>query len=420
MLYHLFTYLEKSIDFPGAGVFQYISFRTAMSVLLSLIIGLFIGKNIINFLQSKQIKDEQRELGLKNQFDKSQTPTMGGIILILSILIPTLLFADLTNIYIQLVILSTVWLGLIGFIDDYIKVFKRKKEGLRGKFKIVGQLTLGIIIGTTLYFHKDVVIRETLSVADYNSRIAEFQDDATKISYNSKSNVYVVDHKSTKTTIPFIKNNELDYGKIIAFTGDNFRKYAWLIFIPFIIFIIVAVSNGANLTDGLDGLNAGISAIAVLVLAIFAYLSGNTIFSEYLDIMYIPHLGELAVFSGAMIGASIGFLWFNAYPAQIFMGDTGSLTLGGLIAILAIFVRKELLIPLLCGVFFIESISVIVQRYWFKYTRIRFGQGRRVFLMAPLHHHYQKKGYTEPKIVARFWIIGISLAILTFITLKIR
>jgi len=420
MLYYLFSYLEKSFDLPGAGVFQYISFRTAMSVLFSLIIGLFIGKKIIQLLQSKQIKDEQRELGLQNQYDKSLTPTMGGIIIILSMLIPTLLFADLTNIYIQLVIISTIWLGLIGFIDDYIKVFKHKKEGLRGTFKILGQFLLAIIIGTTLYFHDDVVIRESMSFKEYNARINEFKNQNAKVTYLDDYQIYVVEHKSTKTTIPFIKNNELDYAKILKFTGDNYTSFAWLIFIPIIIFIIVAVSNGANLTDGLDGLNAGVSAIVVLVLAIFAYVSGNTIFSRYLNIMYIPNLGELAVFSGAMIGASIGFLWYNAYPAQIFMGDTGSLTLGGLIAILAIFVRKELLIPILCGIFFLESLSVIIQRYWFKYTRIRFGHGKRVFLMAPLHHHYQKKGYTEPKIVARFWIIGISLAILTFITLKIR
>jgi len=420
MLYHLFALIDRYVDFPGSGLYQFISFRTAMSVLFSLFIGLFIGKKFILFLQSTQIKDEQRELGLQNQFDKSHTPTMGGIIIILSILIPVLLFSDLTNVYIQLLTISTIWLGAIGFFDDYIKVFKHKKEGLRARTKIIGQLLLGIIVGTTIYFHNDVVIRETMSEQEYQAKTHELEFQHAKTTYLPEKRQYVVEHKSTKTTIPFIKNNELDYSKILKFTGKDYYKYAWLIFIPIIIFIIVAVSNGANLTDGLDGLNAGVSAIIVLVLAIFAYVSGNTIFSNYLNIMYIPNLGEIAVFSGAMIGASIGFLWYNAYPAQVFMGDTGSLTLGGLIAIMAVIVRKELLIPLLCGIYLIESLSVLIQRYWFKYTRIRYGQGRRIFLMAPLHHHYQKLGYVEPKIVARFWIVGISLAILTFITLKIR
>lgn len=420
MLYYLFSLLDRHFDFPGSGLFQFISFRTAMSILFSLFIGLFIGKKIIKFLQSKQIKDEQRELGINNQYDKSQVPTMGGIIIILSIIIPVILFGDLTNVYIQLLTLSTIWLGGIGFFDDYIKVFKHKKEGLRARTKIAGQLILGVIVGTTIYFHNDVVIRETFSPQVYQEKLEELKFQNCKVTYLPKVNKYVVEHKSTKTTIPFIKNNELDYSKILKFTGKDYYKYAWLVFIPIIIFIIIAVSNGANLTDGLDGLNAGVSSIIVLVLAIFAYVSGNSIFSNYLNIMYIPNLGEMVVFSGAMIGASIGFLWYNAYPAQIFMGDTGSLTLGGLIAVMAVIVRKELLIPLLCGIYFIESISVLLQRYWFKYTRIYYGQGRRIFLMAPLHHHYQKKGYVEPKIVARFWIIGISLAILTFITLKIR
>ena len=420
MLYHLFTYLDQKFDLIGAGLFQFYTFRTAMGVLLSLVIATFFGKRIIRYLQSKQISDENRDLGLEDKYDKSKTPTMGGIIILLSILVPTILFADLTNIYIILVIVSTIWLGLIGFIDDYIKVFKKNKDGLSGKYKLLGQASLGVIVGLTLYFSPAVVMRETLTEKQYFAHQEELEASNAIIKYNEESNTYQAEYKSTKTTIPFIKNNELDYAKFIKFVGPNYLDWAWLIYIPIIIFIIMAVSNGANLTDGLDGLNAGVSVFIVLTLAIFAYVSGNTIFADYLNIMYIPHLAELAIFSGAMVGACIGFLWYNAYPAQVFMGDTGSLSIGGLVAILAIIVRKELLIPILCGVYFIEAISVLIQRYWFKYTRIRYGEGRRVFLMAPLHHHYQKKGYTEPKIVARFWIIGISLAILTFITLKLR
>jgi phospho-N-acetylmuramoyl-pentapeptide-transferase len=420
MLYHLFTYLDQKFDLVGAGVFQFITFRAAMGVLFSLFIALFFGKRIISYLQKKQISDEVRELGLEDKYDKSKTPTMGGVIILLSILVPTLLFANLTNIYIILILISTVWLGLIGFLDDYIKVFKRNKDGLAGKYKLIGQASLGVIVGVTLYFHNGVVMRETLTPAQYEKNKTELLKHQADITYNEETQMYQAEYKSTKTTIPFFKNNELDYAKILKFTGKDYTDWGWLIYIPIIIFIIMAVSNGANLTDGLDGLNAGVSVFIVLTLAIFAYVSGNTIFADYLNIMYIPNLGELAIFSAAMIGACIGFLWYNAYPAQIFMGDTGSLSIGGLVAVLAIIVRKELLIPILCGVYLIETISVLIQRYYFKYTRIRYGEGRRVFLMAPIHHHYQKKGYTEPKIVARFWIVGISLAILTFITLKLR
>jgi phospho-N-acetylmuramoyl-pentapeptide-transferase len=419
MLYHLFTYLENEFSIPGAGVFQYVTFRTAMSVLFSLVIALFFGKRIITFLQKKQISDEVRELGLEDKFDKSKTPTMGGIIILLSILIPTLLFANLTNIYIILILVSTVWLGMIGFIDDYIKVFKKNKEGLSGKFKLIGQFSLGIIVGTTLYFHPDVVIMENMSPGKYE-QVKESIENPEDVVFDEEENIYQIKQKSTKTTIPFFKNNEFDYASLLKWVGNNYKQWAFLIFIPFIIFLIGAVSNGANLTDGLDGLNAGVSAIIVLTLAIFAYVSGNIVFSSYLNIMYIPDLHEIVIFSGALIGACIGFLWYNAYPAQVFMGDTGSLTLGGVIAILAIFVRKELLIPILCGIFLVESLSVILQVSYFKYTRKKFGEGRRIFKMAPIHHHFQKKGYVEPKIVARFWIVGISLAIITIITLKLR
>ncbi|MEA3494477.1 MAG: phospho-N-acetylmuramoyl-pentapeptide-transferase [Bacteroidota bacterium] len=418
MLYHLFTYLEEEFNLAGAGLFQFISFRASMALLLSLIISLFYGKRIIKYLQLKQISDNKRELGLKEQYDKSATPTMGGVIILLSILIPTLLFADLTNIYVILVIVSTIWLGLLGFIDDYIKVFQKNKAGLKGRTKIIGQVILGIIVGTTLYINSDVVIREKLTEKQYEEQKTKLEKEEAIVEYIDGS--YWVEHKSTTTTIPFIKGNELDYSKILKFIGDDYEKWAFLIFIPLIIFILVAVSNGANLTDGLDGLNAGVSAIIVLTLAILAYLSGNTVFSNYLNIMYIPNLGEIVIFSGALLGACIGFLWYNAYPAQVFMGDTGSLTLGGLIAIIAIIIRKELLIPLLCGVFLVESLSVILQVSFFKYTKKKYGVGKRIFKMSPIHHHYQKLNYTEPKIVARFWIIGIALAILTIITLKIR
>jgi phospho-N-acetylmuramoyl-pentapeptide-transferase len=421
MLYHLFTYLDENFRVPGAGLFKYYSFRTAMAIITSLFISLFIGKKIINYLKSKQISDEIRELGLNDAYDKSSVPTMGGIIIILSILIPTLLFANLTNVYVILIIISTIWLGLLGFLDDYIKVFRHNKAGLRGKFKIIGQVLLGIIIGTTLYFSKDVVVRKPVTEVVANRQIEVFKaKNHAKVVYNEKDKIYQVEMKSTKTTIPFVKNNEFDYADLLKFVGKDYEKWAYLIYIPIIIFLITAVSNGANLTDGLDGLNAGISTVIVFTLAIFAYVSGNIIFANYLNIMYIPNLGEMTIFAGAMIGAGIGFLWFNAYPAQVFMGDTGSLPLGGLIAILAIIIRKELLIPLLCGIFLIESLSVIIQVGYFKYSRKIYGEGRRIFKMSPIHHHFQKSGYPEPKIVARFWIVGIILAVLTFITLKIR
>jgi len=421
MLYHLFTYLDTKFHLIGAGVFKYITFRAAMAIITSLVISLFIGKKIINYLQSKQINDENRDLGLKDMYDKSRTPTMGGIIIIAAILIPSLLFAKLTNVYVILVLISTVWLGTLGFLDDYIKVFKRNKKGLAGKYKILGQVGLGIIIGTTLYFNKDVVMRKSVkeAVIEKQYNLDGF-NEKSKWVYNEKEKMYQLELKSTKTTIPFVKNNEFDYANLLRFLGDGYEKWAFLIYIPFIIFIITAVSNGANLTDGLDGLTAGLASVMVFTLAIFAYVSGNSIFSGYLNIMYIPGLEELTIFSAAMIGACIGFLWFNTFPAQVFMGDTGSLTLGGLIGILAIIMRKELLIPLLCGIFLLESISVLLQIGYFKYTRIRYGVGKRIFLMAPIHHHYQKKGFPESKIVARFWIVGIMLAVLTFITLKLR
>jgi phospho-N-acetylmuramoyl-pentapeptide-transferase len=421
MFYHLFTWFDAQFDFPGAGVFQYLTFRASMAVLFSLLISFIIGQKLIRYLRKKQISDEIRDLGLKGQSEKKNTPTMGGIIIIMAIILPTLLFADLTNIYIILILISTIWLGVLGFIDDYIKVFRKNKSGLAGHFKIIGQIILGIGISVTLAFHPDVVIRETIPAESIsNNQKVLSSNGKAKVVFNQKEDIYQIEHRSTKTTIPFIKQNEFDYAKILSFLGPNHKKWAFLIYIPIIIFLIVAVSNGANLTDGLDGLNAGVSAIVVLTLAIFAYLSGNSIFSDYLNIMYIPNLGEMVIFTAAMIGASIGFLWFNAFPAQIFMGDTGSLTYGGLIAIIAVMVRKELLLPVLCGIFFIESLSVILQVAYFKYTKRKYGAGKRIFRMSPLHHHYQKKDYPEPKIVVRFWIIGIALAIISIVTLKLR
>lgn len=421
MLYHLFTFLDSKFNLIGAGVFKYITFRAALAIITSLVISLFIGKKIINYLQSKQISDEKRDLGLKDMYDKSHVPTMGGVIIIAAILIPSLLFAKLTNVYVILVLISTVWLGTLGFLDDYIKVFKKNKNGLAGKYKIIGQVGLGIIIGTTLYVNKDVVMRKSVKeVAIEKQYNPDGFAGKSKWVYNEREKMYQLELKSTVTTIPFVKNNEFDYANLLRFMGDGFEKWAFLIYIPFIIFIITAVSNGANLTDGLDGLTAGLASVIIFTLAIFAYVSGNSIFSSFLNIMYIPGLEELTIFSAAMIGACIGFLWFNAFPAQVFMGDTGSLTLGGLIGILAIMVRKELLIPVLCGIFLLESVSVMMQVGYFKYTKKRYGEGKRIFLMAPIHHHYQKKGFPESKIVARFWIIGIILAVMTFITLKLR
>ncbi len=420
MLYYLFTYLEQSVNVPGAGLFQFISFRAAMAILVSVFIALFFGKRIIRILQRQQIGETVRELGLQGEHSKTGTPTMGGIILLLAIFIPTLLFAKLGNVYILLSLAATVWLGIIGFLDDYIKNFLNNKEGLAGRFKLVGQIGLGLLVALVVYFHSDVVIREHVTQEQYEELVAE-NGDVQVVSKNpEKAEPYLVQHKSTETTIPFLKNNELDYAELLAFMGDNYQSWSWLIYIPLIIFIVTAVSNGANLTDGLDGLAAGVSAIVLTTLAAFAYVSGNTIFANYLNIMYIPNLGEVVIFAGAMVGACIGFLWFNAYPAQVFMGDTGSLSLGGLIAILAIIVRKELLIPLICGIFLIESLSVILQVAYFKYTKQKYGEGQRILQMSPLHHHYQKVGYPEPKIVTRFWIIGISLALISVLTLKLR
>lgn len=416
MLYYLFEYLQ-SIDFPGAGVFQYISFRSAMAVIFSLIISMLFGKKLIRMLHKKQVGESVRDLGLDGQKQKEGTPTMGGIIILGAILIPALLFAKLDNIYVITMLLATVWLGIIGFLDDYIKVFKKNKEGLAGKFKVVGQVGVGIIVGSILYFHGDVVSREKMEIEN-TDEIVQTAEDETYIA--STPDYIWKESKNTRTNIPFVKNNEFDYAWLLWFLGDNAQKWAWLIFIPVVIFIVTAVSNGANMTDGLDGLATGTSAIIGVTLAIFAYLSGNYIFADYLNIMYIPNSGELVIFISAFVGACIGFLWYNSYPAQVFMGDTGSLALGGIIAVFAIAVRKELLIPIFCGVFLIENLSVMMQVSYFKYTKKRFGEGRRIFLMAPLHHHYQKKGMHEAKIVARFWIIGVLLAIISIVTLKLR
>jgi len=405
MLYYLFDYLDKNFNFIGAGVFQYITFRSGMAVLLSLILSMVFGKRIINFIRNKQIGETIRELGLEGQNQKSGTPTMGGLIIIFATLVPVLLFAKVDNIYVILLIITTIWMGLIGFIDDYIKVFRKNKEGLKGRFKVIGQIGLGIIVGSVMYFSDSITVRKNTNIITENQTTIP-----TK----------VIEEKSTATTIPFFKNNQLDYAELISWVGDDYKSYAWLIFIPIVILIVTAVSNGANLTDGIDGLAAGTSAIIVVALGIFTFVSGNVIFSNYLNIMYIPNSGEMTVFIAAFVGALVGFLWYNAYPAQVFMGDTGSLTIGGIIAVLAIAVRKELLIPVLCGIFVIENLSVVLQVFYFKYTRKKFGEGKRLFLMAPLHHHFQKKGYHESKIVTRFWIIGILLAIISIVTLKLR
>uniref|UniRef100_UPI0040474EFD phospho-N-acetylmuramoyl-pentapeptide- transferase n=1 Tax=Algoriphagus sp. TaxID=1872435 RepID=UPI0040474EFD len=400
MLYPLFDYLDRVLDIPGTGVFRYISFRAGMAALFSLIITITFGSHIINWIRNRQIGETVRDLGLEGQNQKKGTPTMGGLMMIAAILIPTLLFANLNNIYILLLLITTVWLGLIGFLDDYIKVFRKNKDGLKGRFKIVGQIGIGIIVGATLYYHDDVVIREFSTPVSVESGVIEtpaFQDT-----------------KALKTTIPF---NELNYEDLLGFLGDSMTP---VLYIFVAIFIITAVSNGANITDGIDGLAAGTSAIIGLTIAIFAYLSGNAIFSQYLNIMYIPNSGELVIFTAAFIGACVGFLWYNSYPAQVFMGDTGSLMLGGVIAVLALTLRKELLIPILCGIFLIENLSVMIQVAYFKYTKRKYGEGRRVFLMSPLHHHYQKKGIHESKIVTRFWIVGILLAVVTLATLKLR
>ena len=410
MLYYLFQYLHE-LNFPGAGVFQYISFRAAMAVITSLLLGTIIGKKVILMLQKQQIGEEIRDLGLEGQHQKRGTPTMGGIIIIISLLIPVLLFSRLDNVYILLMIVTTLWLGAIGFLDDYIKVFKKDKEGLAGRFKIAGQVGLGLIVGFTLYFSSDVLVRERIP----GEKIVIETVDGQTIEKTA-----MVDIKKTNTNIPFVKNHEFDYSSVVWFLGDKAQKYGWLVFIIVVVFIITAVSNGANITDGLDGLATGTSSIIGVTLGVLAYLSSNLIYSDYLNILYIPHSEELVVFMSAFIGATIGFLWYNSFPAQVFMGDTGSLTLGGIIAVFAILIRMELLIPILCGIFFVENLSVVMQVSWFKYTKQKYGVGRRIFLMSPLHHHYQKKGYAESKIVTRFWIIGILLAVLTIVTLKVR
>lgn len=416
MFYHLFDYLEQ-FDFPGAGMFQYITFRSACAVILSLLIATVVGKRIIRFLQKQQVGEEIRNLGLEGQMQKKGTPTMGGIIILLAILVPVLLFARLDNVYILLMIVSTLWLGLIGFLDDYIKVFRKHKEGLKGKFKVIGQVGLGLIVGVTLYVNDDVVIREQATLSEVGV-MASTVDEG--FSENDSKTMLMKDVKSTKTTIPFFKNNEFDYSWFGSPFGEYAEEIGWIVFIIITIIIVTAVSNGANLTDGLDGLATGTSAIAGATLGILAYVSGNLVYADYLNIMYIPHSGELVVFIAAFIGATIGFLWYNSFPAQVFMGDTGSLSLGGIIAVFAIIIHKELLIPLLCGIFLMENLSVVMQVSYFKYTKRKYGEGRRIFLMSPLHHHFQKKGIPEPKIVTRFWIVGIALAVLTIVTLKIR
>ena len=398
MLYYLFEYLEKELQLPGASLFQFISFRASMAIICSLLVSLIFGKKIIQLLLRNQMGESIRDLGLQGQKEKAGTPTMGGLIIILATLVPVLLFAKLDNIYIILLIITTIWMGSIGFIDDFIKIKRKNKQGLKGRFKIIGQVGLGLIVGITLYFHPDVTIRENGALAQET----------------------VVNEKSTKTTIPLLKNNEFDYAEVITWIDESLYGYAWLVFIPFVIFIVTAVSNGANLTDGIDGLAAGTATLIVLVLGVFAWVSGNIIFSNYLNVMYIPNVSELVIFIAAFAGGLVGFLWYNTYPAQVFMGDTGSLTIGGIIAVLALSVRKELLIPVLCGVFLIESLSVIIQVGYFKYTKKKTGVGKRIFSMAPVHHHFQKQGYHESKIVTRFWIITIALAIISLVTLKIR
>ena len=404
MLYYLFEFLENHYDLPGAGVFQYISFRSALAIITSLLVSLVFGGRIINLIRKKQIGEEVRKLGLDGEQAKSGTPTMGGLIILSAILIPTLLFARLDNIYIQVMLISTIWLGVIGFIDDYIKVFRKDKEGLAGKFKILGQVGIGVIVGLIMVFHSDIVVKEK-NIPTEIEGVYDFSENA---------------QKSSITTIPFLKNNEFDYQNLTSWIGDGVKKYSWLLFIFVVIFVITAVSNGANMTDGLDGLATGTSAIIGSTLVLFTYVSGNIIAADYLNIMFIPDSGELVIYMSAFVGSCIGFMWYNSYPAQVFMGDTGSLSLGGIIAVVAILIRKELLIPILCGVFLIENLSVILQVGYFKYTRKKYGEGKRIFRMAPLHHHFQKLGIHESKIVTRFWIVGIFLAILTIVTLKLR
>ncbi len=413
MFYHLFKYLHEAYSIPGTGVFQYLSFRAALALVTSLLISLVFGGKWIRYLNRKQVGETIRDLGLEGQLEKQGTPTMGGLIILASVVVPALLFARLDNVYILLMLFTTIWLGSLGFLDDYIKVFKKNKEGLSGKYKIIGQVILGLVVGLVMYFNKNVVTREKMEtpVHQVYSVIGESGPSAR---YS------IEDRHSTKTTIPFVKNNEFDYAVLLKWLGPGYQKWAFIIFIPIVILIITGVSNGANLTDGMDGLAAGTSAIIGATLGILAWVSGNIIFADYLNIMYIPDVGELSVFVSAFVGATVGFLWYNTYPAQVFMGDTGSLAIGGIIAVFAIIIRKELLIPILCGIFLAESISVILQVSYFKYTRKKYGEGRRIFKMSPLHHHFQKQGYPEPKIVLRFFIVGIALAVITIITLKIR
>jgi len=403
MLYYFFEFLENQYQIPGASLFTYISFRAAAAIITSLLISTIFGKRIIDFLRKKQIGESIRDLGLDGQIEKTGTPTMGGLIIIISTIIPVLLFANLNNIYIILLIVTLVWMGIIGFVDDYIKLYKKDKDGLRGKYKIIGQIILGLFVGFTLFFHPEVTVKDQSTFG---------------IELQSADNL--TEYKSTETTIPFVKDNIFNYSDLITWIDPGLESYTWIVFIFFVVLIIAAVSNGANLTDGLDGLAAGSSAIIILTLGVFTWVSGNIIFSDYLNIMYIPRVGEITIFIGAFVGALVGFLWYNTYPAQVFMGDTGSLTIGGIIAVISIAVRKEWLIPLICGIFLVENISVIMQVFYFKYTRKKYGVGKRIFLMSPLHHHFQKKGYHESKIVTRFWIVGIALAILSIITLKIR
>ena len=416
MLYYLFEYLQE-LNIPGAGVFQYISFRAAMAIVVSLLISMVFGGKIINLIRAQQAGESIRDLGLKGQMEKAGTPTMGGLIILASIIIPTLLFAKLDNIYIILLLVSTVWLGAIGFIDDYIKVFKKNKEGLSGKFKVIGQVGIGIIVGSVLYFNEDVTVRT--KVANGATNVA--QAEMGKLTKDESASTFVWQEvQSTKTTIPFVKNNEFDYKWFLSWLSKDLLSYTWLIYIPIVILIITAMSNGANMTDGIDGLAAGTSAIIGVAIAVFAFVSGNQFFADYLNVMYIPDSGEIVIFSAAFVGASVGFLWYNSYPAQVFMGDTGSLALGGIIAVMSLAVRKELILPLLAGVFVAENLSVMLQVAYFKYTKKKFGEGRRIFLMAPLHHHYQKQGLHESKIVSRFWIVGLMLMVLSIVTLKIR
>jgi len=403
MLYYFFEFLENQYQIPGASLFTYISFRAAAAIITSLLISTIFGKRIIDFLRKKQIGESIRDLGLDGQIEKTGTPTMGGLIIIISTIIPVLLFANLKNIYIILLIVTLVWMGIIGFVDDYIKLYKKDKDGLRGKYKIIGQIILGLFVGFTLFFHPEVTVK-----------------DQSPFGIELQSADNLTEYKSTETTIPFVKDNVFNYSDLITWIDPGLESYTWIVFIFFVLLIIAAVSNGANLTDGLDGLAAGSSAIIILTLGVFTWVSGNIIFSDYLNIMYIPRVGEITIFIGAFVGALVGFLWYNTYPAQVFMGDTGSLTIGGIIAVISIAVRKEWLIPLICGIFLVENISVIMQVFYFKYTRKKYGVGKRIFLMSPLHHHFQKKGYHESKIVTRFWIVGIALAILSIITLKIR